>query len=190
MMLQGASSAGKSTLAVALQRGLDEHWWTLEADHVTDMQATSARTSWWSPTPEERPHPSWEPEARLAQWLKGYWGCLTTIARTGSDVIAVGGWLEAAWLEDFARAMEGIPALCVAVRCPIEELERREAARGDREPGYAASQVARVFAQGPLDVEVDSYAQTLDEMVHTIRAALISPPSPTFLTRIRRGGAD
>lgn len=188
LVLQGASSAGKSTLAVALQRGLDEHWWALEADHITDMQGTSGRTGWWSPSAAERPHPSWRPEARLEQWLAGYWGCLATLARSGSDVIAVGGWLEGAWLEDLARTMDGIPALCVAVRCPLEELERREVARGDREPGYAASHVAKTFAYGPLDVEVDSHAQTADEMVDVIRGALGSPPSPTFLERVRQRG--
>lgn len=186
LMLQGASSAGKSTLAVALQKGLDEHWWAFEADHITDMQASSTRTGWWSPTAEERPHPSWAHDARLGQWLAGYWGCLATLARNGSDVIAVGGWLERSWLNDFARAMEGIPALCVAVHCPIEELERREVARGDRKPGYAREHLERVFADEPFDVVVDSFAQSMDEMVGTIRTTLENPPGVTFLERIRR----
>lgn len=188
LVLQGASSAGKSTLAVALQRSLEEHWWVLEADHITDMQATSGRTGWWNPTTEERPHPSWQQDARLANWLAGYWGCLATLARAGIDVIAVGGWLERSWLEGLARSMEGIPAYCVAVHCPIEELERREMARGDRAPGYAKDQVGQVFAFGPLDVEVNTYTQTSSEMVESLRLFLESPPSSTFLARISAEG--
>lgn len=72
LMLQGASSAGKSTLAKVLQMGLDEHWWVFEADDITAMQAVSWRTGWWNPTPGERPHPSWDRDVRLARWLVGY----------------------------------------------------------------------------------------------------------------------
>lgn len=184
-MLQGLSSAGKSTLARSLQLGLDECWWVLEADDITAMQPVSPRTGWWTPTAEERPHPSWNPDVRLARWLAGYWGCLATIARTGSNVIAVGGWLETSWLVDLARTMDGIHALCVGVLCPLEEAERREIARGDRAPGYSRSQADKVFAHWPFDADVDSAAQSQDEMVAAIRALLASPPEQTFFERIR-----
>ena len=46
LFLQGLSSAGKSTLAAALQAALPEYWWMLEADDITRMQPTAERSGW------------------------------------------------------------------------------------------------------------------------------------------------
>ena len=186
LFLQGASSAGKSTLAKALQFGLDEYWWVLEADDITRMQPTGPRTDWWEPTPDERPHPSWNPELRLSRWLSGYFGCLATLARTGSNVIAVGGWLETSWLLELTATLNGADALCVGVYCPLDELERRETARGDRRPGYARSQYGLVHTHAPYDVHVDTVSETAEEAVASIRSMLDVPPEVPFFARIRR----
>ena len=185
LFLQGASSAGKSTLAKALQLGLDEYWWVLEADDITRMQPTGLRTDWWEPTPDERPHPSWNPELRLSRWLSGYFGCLATIAKTGSNVIAVGGWLETSWLLELAATLDGIDSLCVGVYCPPEELERREITRRDRAPGYSRSQWDRVHAHEPYDTHVDTASQTTEEAVESIRGTLAVPPEVLFFACIR-----
>jgi len=150
LFLQGASSAGKSTLAHALQVTLDECWWILEADDITRMTPASARTGWWEPASEERPHPSWNPDLRLSRWCAGYFGCLATIAKTGTHVIAVGGWLQTSQLVQLAHTLDGIEALCVGVYCPREELERREIAHGDRPSGYARSQYELVHTHAPV----------------------------------------
>jgi chloramphenicol 3-O phosphotransferase len=44
---------------------------------------------------------------------------------------------ECDWLADYYRRFEGYPVLFVLVECPLEELERREKARGDRQIGQA-----------------------------------------------------
>jgi chloramphenicol 3-O phosphotransferase len=185
LFLQGLSSAGKSTLATALQRSLEEYWWVLEADDITRMQPTSERSNWWEPTPEERPHPSWAPEVWLRQWLAGYFQCLATIAKTGSNVIAVGGWLQTSWLLELADTLDGIDALCVGVYCPLAEIERREIARGDRKPGYALSQYHQVHTHAPYDIAVDTSSQTTKECVEAITQLLASPPEISFFSRIR-----
>ncbi len=185
LFLQGLSSAGKSTLAAALQATLPEYWWMLEADDITRMQPTAERSGWWEPTPEERPHPSWNADLRLERWLSGYFGCLATIAQTGSNVIAVGGWLQTSWLVQLAIALDGIDALCVGVYCPLEEVERREVARGDRRPGYGRSMYDVVHTHAPYDAAVDTYAQTTAEAIDIIEALLASPPPVPFFARIR-----
>ena len=185
LFLQGASSAGKSTLASALQVSLDECWWILEADDITRMTPHSARTGWWNPPPEERPHPSWNPDLRLSRWYAGYFGCLAAIARTGSNVIAVGGWLQTPELAQLAATLDGFNALCTGVHCPLEELERREAIRGDRPSGYARSQIDLVHTHAPYDAEVNTAAQTTEEAMKTIRQVLALPPAQLFFARIR-----
>src|SRR5450755_924058 len=119
MLLQGPSSAGKSTLAGVLQRTLDDYWLQLGADDISAMQPGCQPPNWWDPTPEERPHAFWDKDVRLERWLARYWGCLATIARTGDNVIAAGGWLKTEWMVQAAYAFDGIDALCVGVYCPL-----------------------------------------------------------------------
>ena len=185
LFLQGASSAGKSTLAHALQISLDECWWILEADDITRMTPTFARTGQWEAAPEERPHPSWNADLRLSRWFAGYFGCLATIARTGTNVMAVGGWLETSQFVQLAHAFVGLDALCIGVYCPLQELERRESARGDRPSGYAHSQYELVHAHAPYDGEVDTAAQTTEDSVGVVRGILASPLANPFFARIR-----
>lgn len=185
LFLQGPSSAGKTTLANALQVSLEECWWRLEADDIARMTPTSERNGWWEPTQEERPHPSWDPALRLSRWFAGYFGCLATIAKTGTNIMAVGGWLQTDQLVQLAHTLDGIDALCVGVYCPVEELERREIARGDRPSGYARSQMELVHTHAPYDAEVSTVTQTMEEAMSTIRKALASPPTQPFFARIR-----
>ena len=186
IVLQGPSSAGKSTLATALQRSLDEYWWAFEADDVTRMQPTGPRTGWWEPTPAERPHPSWNRETRLARWWAGYAQGIATIAKTGSYVLAVGGWLDADGRQIMASALDGIDAFCVGVTCPLAEVEQREAARGDRKPGYARSHYDRALADAPFDALVDTAALTTDACVGVIRQMLANEPRERFFARVRK----
>ncbi len=185
LFLQGASSAGKSTLAHALQISLDECWWILEADDITRMTPTSARTGQWEAAPEERPHPSWNADLRLSRWFAGYFGCLATIAGTDTNVMAVGGWLETSQLVQLAHTFVGLDAFCIGVYCPLQELEQRESARGDRPSGYARSQYLLVHTHTPYDGEVDTAAQTTEEATSAIRQVLASPPAQPFFARIR-----
>ena len=185
LFLQGPSSAGKSTLANALQVSLDECWWILEADDITRMTPTSARTGWWEATPEERPHPSWASDLRLSRWFAGYFGCLATLARTGTNVMAVGGWLETSQLVQLAHTFDGLDALCIGVYCPLDELERREIARGDRPSGYARSHYDKVHSHAPYDAEVNTVAQTTEESAGAIRGVLASSVANPFFARIR-----
>ncbi len=60
------------------------------------------------------------------------------------------------WLKDAIDQLADRRAFLVGVRCPLEELERREAARGNRRRGNAREQLAFVHAHGVFDFEVDT----------------------------------
>lgn len=186
LLLQGPSSAGKSTLARAMQRTFQECWWQVEADDVTRMWPMWQPSGWWEPSAEERPHGSWNPDVRLRQWLDVYWNAIALVAGTGANVIAVGGWLKTEWLVQAAHAFDGLDALCVGVYCPLEECERREIARGDRGPGYARSMYKAVFEHAPFDIDVYTHAMSADEAARHIEAEMSKPRDVPFFERIRR----
>ncbi|MEU1087329.1 hypothetical protein ACFYPN_25770 [Streptomyces sp. NPDC005576] len=74
----------------------------------------------------------------------------------------------------------------VAVRCPLPELERREAERGDRTPGLAALQYPVVHAHGPHDLDVDTAELRPGECARRIAEFLVARPRPTAFEALRR----
>lgn len=65
--------------------------------------------------------------------------------------------------EDFWKVLKDYPLLLVGVNCPIEELERREKARGDRELGLARKQLEYVHKDVTYDIEINTYEESVEE---------------------------
>jgi len=61
-----------------------------------------------------------------------------------------------------------LPAYLVAVRCPLDVVEAREASRRDRTLGQARKQFAVVHVHVVYDLEVDTSALSVDECVQHI----------------------
>lgn len=70
--------------------------------------------------------------------------------------------------EDFFKALSDHPVLMVGVHCPVEELERREIARGDRHIGQARNQLDFVHNNEKYDIEVNTYDTSIEECVRKI----------------------
>jgi chloramphenicol 3-O phosphotransferase len=78
---------------------------------------------------------------------------------------------EPEWLEECVTHLAGRNVLFVGVRCPLEELERREQER-EREPGTARRQHEAVHAHGTYDVEVDTATSSPAECAAQVKKAL------------------
>jgi len=178
VVLNGPSSSGKSTLSRALQALLlemkGEHWWHAQMDNLTAML----------PVRPGADGPTTDP-ADVGKFLAGWYGCIRALALAGNSVIADAGFLQMDWLLAQIEALDGIEALYVGVRCPLDEVERREVARGDRKIGYARAQYDRVHRHGPYDVEVDTSVLGPEAIAELIKEALAAPPAPSAFARIR-----
>ncbi len=178
VVLNGASSSGKSTLSKALQALLleteGEHWWHAQMDNLTAML----------PVRPGADGPTTDP-FDVGKFLAGWYGCIRALALAGNSVIADAGFLQIDWLLAQVEALDGIEALYVGVRCPLDVVERREIARGDHKPGYARAQYDRVYQHGPYDVEVDTSVLGPEAIAAIIQRALAAPPTPPAFARIR-----
>ena len=76
------------------------------------------------------------------------------------------------------------PVLFVGVRCPLEELERRERGR-NRDQGLARRQFDIVHAHKVYDVEVDTFTHSPIECALQIKEALLDNRSPRAFTRLK-----
>lgn len=65
-----------------------------------------------------------------------------------------------AWRDELAQLLAHLDAFLVGVYCDLDELDRRERARGDRRIGEGRSHVEEdlIHTFGPYDVEVDTTA--------------------------------
>jgi len=71
-------------------------------------------------------------------------------------------------LKDWQTIFQYKEIIFVAVHCPIEELERREKARGDRPIGLAKSQLENFHKNIKYDVEINTFSNTVEECVQKI----------------------
>lgn len=83
------------------------------------------------------------------------------------------------------------PALFVQVTCPLEELQRREKERGDRDIGLAESQLPDLYPiDKTYDITVDTYANTTEECAEKIIALLDNPNNFQAFKKLRKQSID
>ena len=155
IVLNGASSSGKSSIARALQAQLAEPWLTLGVD---DLIAAMPR--WMQ---DGIAGIAFEADGRVivgdefARLDRAWGGGVAAMAAAGAPVIVdevllSGGRGQERW----AAALAGIDTLWVGVHCDPGVLAERERTRGDRVVGMAADQLPLVHAGVNYDLEVDT----------------------------------
>jgi chloramphenicol 3-O phosphotransferase len=108
------------------------------------------------------------------------------LADLGWDVVVDHVLLDPGWVRDAAAALATYPLLSVGVHCPLDELIRREATRGDRTLGQARAHFATVHAHVGYDVEVDTSLADPDECATVVAEAIAAHRGPSRLTAALR----
>ena len=97
---------------------------------------------------------------------------VAALADSGLDLIVDDVWLNAgAEQADYVRLLSKHQVFFVGVRAPLEILEQREIARGDRDIGQARWQQGRVHAGATYDLEIDTGELTPEQAARSIRDA-------------------
>jgi chloramphenicol 3-O phosphotransferase len=169
IVLNGTSSAGKSTLAAGLQDALDGTWLCFGTD--TLMASLPARLGSGNGGVGVGPDGAIcfgaDYRAAEAAWLVG----LAAMTRSGARVILDEVFTEGAADQRRRReALVGLGVLWVGVRCDPAVTAARELARGDRQVGLSALQERVVHAGVDYDVEVDTTCATPTELAAVIAA--------------------
>ncbi|WP_327089791.1 chloramphenicol phosphotransferase CPT [Nonomuraea sp. NBC_01738] len=163
IMLNGASSSGKSGIVRCLQHLLPGGWLALGVDTLVEAMPRSLITI------GADGEVSVGPEFRELEsaWIAG----VAAMARAGARVIVDEVFLgSAASQRRWVTALDGLDVLWVGVRCDPEVAAGREIARGDRVPGMAASQADVVHDGVRYDLEVDTTRTEAVECARIIAA--------------------
>ncbi|MFG2429364.1 chloramphenicol phosphotransferase CPT family protein [Streptomyces sp. NPDC048590] len=174
IFLNGTSSSGKSSIARELLDILDDGVFShLAVDSFISMRS-------------RRELEAEELDAALRRTRMGFHRSIAAMAEVGNDIV-IDHVLSEPWrLLDCLTVLPPEDVLFVGVRCPLDELSRRELVRGDRPPGLAAHQYDLVHAHGDYDMECDTGAASPRECARRIMELLAHRPSPTAFTRLRQ----
>lgn len=195
MLLNGASSAGKSTIAQALQGIMEEPFYLTGIDHflhrlpqrlvvISDSHNPPPAETWLAIFEEER-LARVEIGPRGYQLPRGMYHSITALVNTGIHVIVDDVIFDPHVFEIALNTLPSKKVFFVGIRCPIEIIEQRERERGDRALGGARFFGERVHAHGDYDLEVDSAIRTAEECAWQIKSGFERRTVPTAFQKKR-----
>lgn len=135
-------------------------------------------------------------EPLVVRFYAALYESIAAHSRLGSNVVSDVGHhddysVPRGILPDCARRLEGLPALLVGVRCPIEVILERRRSTGwgeSRSDGFSESGTERwqraVHQPGIYDMDVDTSVMSPEECAEAIRLRLDGGPPPTALKRL------
>lgn len=171
LVLNGCSSAGKSSIATVLQRSQPLALLHLQLDAFRTMEPEG----YFGPDQRDLA------PLRVAALCRAMHAAAREFALHGQNVILDHVLSAEAWqylLEDF----DDLPIYLVAVQCDLAELERREAERLDRKPGLARSQWSHIHEGRKYDCVVDTTRATSTACAAQVLAWLRHHPTPHAYT--------
>jgi len=147
IFLHGASSSGKSTLAREIQARIERPFWHISIDHLRDagvlpLERVKAGDFKW--------------RDMRAPFFAGYHASLAAYAGAGNNLIIEHILDTPGWQMQLAELFASFDVLFVALHCDIEELRRRELARGDRPMGSAEQDALTIHAGRRYDLELET----------------------------------
>jgi len=156
LVLNGASSSGKTTLAHAfLKAAPDYHYLAVDTHLQLLMEAYQQKyVPILAENTEIKPHLI---GYLLHGFVLSFHDLIRTYLQAGQNVIVDHVLQEPEWRDDLLQKLAAYPVRFVGVFCGLETLEKRERLRRDREIGLARVQFKRVH-QGmdyALQIETD-----------------------------------
>ncbi len=187
--LNGTSSAGKTTIAAALQLALPAPYLLVGLDNFSQWLPTRyvAVQSLDLPIPSlareglafrsARHNDTLTLEITLGpagrRYMRGFRQMIRALALAGNNVIVDDVLYDPAFLSECVSILAGLPICFVGVVCDPVETARRERARGDRLIGQAAWQAPRIHVGAEYDLVVDT-THTTPEVCAGQIAALVN----------------
>ena len=122
-MLNGTSSAGKSTLVKALRPLLPAPFCHYASDQLADAGFRTIRRDLQR---DER-----------GRFFDGFHRSIAAFAEAGNDLLVEHIVEEQSWADELTALLQPFDTFWVGVHAPLEVLEQRERARGNRQVGEA-----------------------------------------------------
>ena len=172
ILLNGVSSAGKTTLANAIQSLAPKPMLRVSLDDFIAMLPDGAETQrTWFPVREVcvagEPLPRIDIGPDGAKLLSAMRRFVAQLSAAGLPTV-VDDVCEAAQIAGYRALLGSSDLLVIKVTAPLVELERRERARGNRLVGTSREQAARLHDGIAYDGEIDTGELSPNQAAETI----------------------
>ncbi len=180
IILNGASSSGKSTLLKALQNKLQEPYLDMGIDKFIWMLPSRYlnRPLW-----DEILGKAHQSGALGLTLFSGMHHALAATAQRGNNIIADHVLVEKVWIDECASLFAEMNAYLIGIHCPLEILEQRERDRKDRTLGQARAQFDVIHKHAKYDIELDTSHLTTDECANKVIERIKNPPEAFHLLK-------
>ncbi|PQV64657.1 chloramphenicol 3-O phosphotransferase [Abditibacterium utsteinense] len=175
ILLNGASSSGKSTLSKALQAELDKPFWHFSIDHLMAAKTLPTQRI-------EQGDFAWDD--MRSQFFEGFHHCLPALAHAGNNLIVEHIVETKGWMQRLLNILEPLDVFYIGIHCPLPELERREIERGDRKIGEARGDYEVTHTFGIYDLEINS-TELLERNVDKVISAWQRRDYPSAFDKMR-----
>lgn len=168
LLLNGGSSSGKTTLARSLQEVLDGYWLRLGVDTLIDAAPRKLfRVGGLDLAEDGSVNVGADFVEVERQWMSG----VAAMAAAGAHLLVEDNFVSGpAAQRRWHEALRGLIVGWVGVHCAPDVVTAREAGRGDRIAGMAASQAESVHRGITYDLVVDTGVIDPDHLAHVVRS--------------------
>ncbi|MGK0223668.1 MAG: chloramphenicol 3-O phosphotransferase [Limisphaerales bacterium] len=188
ILLNGCSSAGKTTLAVKLQQLLPEPYQYIGLDQYRDGMPERVRGLNAPPGTEGMrglnvvPQPNNQTAIQFGDFgdlvLRNMRQSVAQFSNSGIPVIIDDLLLKPEYIADYIEFMDPTSCWLIGVQCDLSEVEAREASRPGRFPGTAAEHYNRVHEfVDSYDLIVDTSNQSPRQLAREVILRLEQPPT-------------
>jgi len=199
IILNGTPRSGKSSIATAIQDTFEGIWINLGVDQYMQMSPKRLHPSIGLRPGGEGPHL----EEAIVRMYAGLYVSIAAHSRVGLNVVTDVGHHDhfsrpLGILPACARRLEGLPAILVGVRCPIETIMDRRRATNTMAPGAQGEGIPapvlrwqeQVHIPGIYDLQVDTSQLTPEACAERIRAYLAAGETPTAISTLAGMATD
>jgi chloramphenicol 3-O phosphotransferase len=196
IVLNGGSSAGKTSLALAFQDlaaecwmhlGIDQFWCALPPCQL-DLERVSSEYYTWDVAVEAdgREWFTVHPGPLLDNAMHARYLAIRAYLDDGMNVIADDVIWKREWLLDALRIFEGCKVWLVGVHVSDEEGARREMERGDRHAGWNRGSARAAHADVEYDFELDTTNSPVLALARELHEKYKACCEPEALDRLRK----
>ncbi|MBX9688911.1 MAG: chloramphenicol phosphotransferase CPT family protein [Candidatus Obscuribacterales bacterium] len=195
IIINGGSSAGKTSMAVAFQEiaqepyfllGIDLFWFSMPQKEI-DLETVSPQYYSWCEDRDEDGKQYFRilPGKYLNESMLARYKSIAAYLDRGLNVIADEVFWTKEWLLESLRVLENYKTYYIGIRCSDQELSRREAARGDRYLGWARGSQIYAHKDAIYDLEIENSNKSPDECAIEIKNFIESDKAPKAAEEMR-----
>lgn len=182
IVLNGASSSGKTTILHELQKLFSEPYLNVGVDNFFAMlpQQYFIPPLWFEVL--ELPN---KPGVVGNLLVSGMHHSIPAMSRVGNNILCDHVIVSDEWLYECAHQLSDLPAFFIGIRCPLEVNEQRESERPDRIPGTAKAHYDAVHRHNIYDLEVDTSIASAEECARQIKQRVEEGGTPNAFNRLK-----